>query len=56
MLNSKLSSIELTRSLIDVAMGRQKADLVVRKGTWVCVQSGEFVPDMDIAIKNERIA
>ena len=50
------SSIELTRSLIDVAMGRQPADLVVRKGIWVCVQSGEFVPETDIAIKNGRIA
>jgi adenine deaminase len=50
------TSIELTRTLIDVAMGRQPADLVLRKGTWVCVQSGEFVPDTDIAIKDGRIA
>ncbi len=47
---------ELTRNLIDVAMGRQKADLVIRKGTWVCVQSGEFVADTDIAVKDGRIA
>ena len=50
------SSIELTRTLIDVAMGRQKADLVVRHGTWVCVQSGEFVPETDVAVKDGRIA
>jgi len=50
------SSIQLTRNLIDVAMGRKPADLVLRKGTWVCVQSGEFVPDTDIAIKDGRIA
>ena len=50
------TSIELTRNLIDVAMGRQPADLVLRKGTWACVQSGEFVPDTDIAIKDGRIA
>ena len=56
MLNSMPSSVEQTRALIDVAMGRQKADLVIRKGTWVCVQSGEFVPDTDVAIKNGRIA
>ena len=48
--------IKPTRSLIDVAMGRKPADLVLRKGTWVCVQSGEFVPDTDIAIKDGRIA
>src|SRR5512136_92852 len=50
------TSIELTRTLIDVAMGRQPADLVLRKGTWVCVQSGEFVPETDVAIKDGRIA
>ena len=49
-------SNELTRTLIDVAMGRQKADMVLRKGTWVCVQSGEFVPETDIAVKEGRIA
>jgi adenine deaminase len=46
----------LTRSLIDVCMGRKPADMVIRKGNWVCVQSGEFVPDTDIAIKNSHIA
>ena len=46
----------LTKNLIDVAMGRNPADLVIRKGTWVCVQSGEFVPDTDIAIKDGHIA
>jgi adenine deaminase len=45
-----------TRTLIDVAMGRQSADLVILKGNWVCVQSGEFVPDTDIAVKDGRIA
>ena len=54
MMNS--SPIELTRALVDVAMGRQKADLVLRKGTWVCVQSGEFVPETDVAIKDGHIA
>ncbi len=48
--------IKPTRTLIDTAMGRKPADLVLRKGTWVCVQSGEFVPDTDIAIKEGRIA
>ena len=56
LLNNMFSSIELTHTLIDVAMGRQKADLVVRKGNWVCVQSGEFVPETDVAVKDGRIA
>jgi adenine deaminase len=50
------SSAELTKALVDVAIGRKPADLVIRHGTWVCVQSGEFVPDTDVAIKEGRVA
>ena len=45
-----------TQTLVDVAMGRVPADLVVQNGLWVCVQSGEIVPDTDLAIKSGRIA
>jgi len=45
-----------TRNLVDVAMGREKADLVIRNGQWVCVQSGEIIPETDIAVLNDRIA
>jgi adenine deaminase len=45
-----------TRHLVNVAMGRTPADLVIRAGRWMCVQSGEIVPDTDIAIAGERIA
>jgi adenine deaminase len=45
-----------TRGLVDVAMGREKADLVIRNGNWVCVQSGEIIPGTDIAVLNDRIA
>ena len=45
-----------TRNLVDVAMGRKKADLVIKNGRWVCVQSGEIIPDSDIAVVGERIA
>jgi len=47
---------QITRSLVDVAMGRTPADLVIRNGRWVCVQSGEILPNTDIAVKGERIA
>ena len=50
------SDIKSPRTMIDVAMGRQSADLVLRQGTWVCVQSGEFVPETDVAVKDGRIA
>jgi adenine deaminase len=45
-----------TRMLVEVAMGRVPADLVIRDGRWVCVQSGEIIPHTDIAIKSGRIA
>lgn len=50
------SSTKLTQVLVDVAMGRTHADLVIRGGKWVCVQSGEVVPDTDIAIVAGHIA
>jgi adenine deaminase len=49
-------NLEISRSLVDVAMGRKSADLLIRNGRWVCVQSGEILPGTDIAIKGERIA
>jgi len=50
------SSTKLTRTLVDVAMGRTQADLVIRGGKWVSVQSGEVVPDTDIAIVAGHVA
>jgi adenine deaminase len=46
----------MSRALVDVAMGRAHADLVIKNGRWVCVQSGEIITGTDIAIKGERIA
>ncbi|MFH1635898.1 MAG: adenine deaminase [Chloroflexota bacterium] len=45
-----------TQELVAVAMGREPADMVIRNGRWVCVQSGEIIPNTDIAVKGERIA
>jgi adenine deaminase len=50
------SSAKLTRSLVDVAMGRVPADLVIQNGNWVSVQSGEILPGSDVAIKDGHIA
>ena len=47
---------DVSRALVDCAMGRLPADLVIRGGRWVCVQSGEIVPDTDLAVKHGRIA
>jgi len=47
---------ECAKSLIDVAMGREPADTVLRNGKWVNVYSGEIIPATDIAIKHGRFA
>jgi len=44
------------RALVNCAMGRLPADIVIRGGTWACVQSGEFIPNIDVAILRHRIA
>ena len=47
---------EVAPRLVDVAMGREKADLVVRNGRWVNVHSGEIIPGTDLAIVEGRFA
>ena len=47
---------ERSKQLVDVAMGRSPADMVIKNGRWVNVQSGEIIPNSDIAITGERIA
>jgi adenine deaminase len=42
--------------LVDVAMGRKAADLVIRNGRWVNVHSGEIIPGTDVAVVSGRIA
>ncbi|HUH96467.1 MAG TPA: adenine deaminase [Anaerolineales bacterium] len=50
------NSAKLTHALVDVAMGRKPADLVIRNGQWVCVQSGEILPHTDVAIVGGHVA
>ncbi|MFZ6019242.1 MAG: adenine deaminase, partial [Chloroflexota bacterium] len=52
----KQLTAENTRKLVDCAMGRIPADLVVRNGKWVYVQSGEIIPATDVAVLDGRIA
>jgi adenine deaminase len=47
---------ETAPRLIGTAMGRSKADMVIRNGRWVNVHSGEIIPDTDIAIAAGRFA
>ncbi|MEO1066383.1 MAG: adenine deaminase [Pseudomonadota bacterium] len=47
---------DVSTVLVDVAMGRRPADLVVRGGRWVNVHSREIIPNTDIAIIAGRFA
>lgn len=47
---------EVSRQLVDVAMGRKPADLVIKDGRWVNVHSGEIIPGIDVAVFGSRIA
>ena len=47
---------ESAKTLVDVAMGRAEADIVVRNGRWVNVHSGEIIDSTDFAIINGRFA
>lgn len=42
--------------IVSVAMGRVPADLVIRNGSWVSVQTGEIIPNTDLAVKGDTIA
>ncbi len=48
--------LQNSRELVDCAMGRIPAYLVIKNGRWVCVQTGEIIPNIDIAIRGGRIA
>jgi adenine deaminase len=50
------TNVKNSKSLVDTAMGRQPASLVIRGGIWVCVQTGEVIPHTDVAVCGERIA
>lgn len=48
--------LQNSRKLVDCAMGRLPAHLVILNGKWVCVQTGEIIPNIDIAIRSKHIA
>jgi adenine deaminase len=55
-MTGKVSQSLNLKEIVDCAMGRIPADLIIHNGRWVCVQTGEILPGTDVAIKNGRIA
>lgn len=48
--------LQNARELVDCAMGRVPAHLVIKNGKWVCVQTGEIIANTDVAMRSKRIA
>ncbi len=48
--------LQNSRKLVDCAMGRLPAHLVILDCKWVCVQTGEVIPHTDVAIRSKHIA
>lgn len=47
---------EVTKELVATALGRIKADLVIKNGTLVNVYTGELIENVNVAVKGDRIA
>jgi len=47
---------EMTKTLVEVALGREKADLTIKNVNLINVYTGEIQEKVDIAIKDDRIA
>ncbi len=50
------AEVAARQKLIDVALGRQAADLVIRGGRLVNVNTAEIEDGLDVAVSGERIA
>jgi len=48
--------VEDTNTLVRVALGKEKADLVIKAGTLVNVYTGELLDDYSVSVKGNRIA
>ena len=55
-MNKLLPRTDAATVLVDVAMGRKPADMVITNGRWVNVHSGEILPATDVAISAGRFA
>lgn len=47
---------DVTKLLVATAMGRKKADLVIKDGILININSRELLENVDVAVKNGRIA
>jgi adenine deaminase len=50
------AGVDKAREVMEVTMGRAKADLVITNGTLLNVYTGELLPEQNVAVKGEWIA
>ena len=50
------AEVDTRRNLVQVSLGREPADLIIRGATVLNVFTSEWLPDQDIVISGERIA
>ncbi len=55
-MNRRQPRHQVSRYLVDVAMGRLAAQLLLKNGRWVNVHSGEIIAGTDVAVWGGRIA
>ncbi|ACV64089.1 adenine deaminase [Desulfofarcimen acetoxidans DSM 771] len=53
--NKRQQKWEITRDLTLAAQGKLKADLVIKGGKLVNVNTAEIIPDIDVAVKHGRV-
>jgi adenine deaminase len=55
-MNKRQPRHQVSRYLVDVAMGRLAAHILIKNGRWVNVHSGEIIAGTDVAVWGSRIA
>lgn len=55
-MNKRFSLQEVTKDLVAVAKGSKPAQMVIKSGKLINVNTGEIIPNVDIAITHGRIA
>lgn len=55
-MNKRFSLQEVTKDLVAVAKGSKAAQMVIKSGKLINVNTGEIIPNVDIAITHGRIA
>ncbi|WZL74327.1 adenine deaminase [Clostridiaceae bacterium 35-E11] len=55
-MNKRYALAEITQELVAVAQGRKPAEILIQGGKLVNVNTGEIIPNIDVAITHGRIA